>query len=79
MNSAIYGIIICICFSIIGIRTEKRILNPITVFCMLWGIIIFLSNLRLYTLYEADIYIYLNTFRNYILYIGILCVENCIS
>lgn len=69
MNSAIYGIIICICFSIIGIRTEKRILNPITVFCMLWGIIIFLSNLRLYTLYEADIYIYTLILLGIIFYI----------
>lgn len=58
MNSIIIGIIICSIFAIIGIRTEKKIINPITVFCGIWAIIILLSKWRLYTLYDADMRIY---------------------
>ena len=50
--------ILCIALGIMGIKTEKIKLNPITIFSFLWGIIIFFSNMRLYTLYETDIEIY---------------------
>lgn len=50
--------IFCIILGIIGIKNEKTKSNPITIFSFLWGIIIFLSNMKLYTLYEANIETY---------------------
>lgn len=50
--------IMCIILGILGIKTEKIKFNPITIFSFLWGIIIFLSNIKLYTLYEANVETY---------------------
>lgn len=46
--------ILFIIFACIGLKTEKKIVNPITVFCGLWGMITFFSALHLYRMYEPD-------------------------
>ncbi|HBJ1651641.1 O-antigen polymerase [Clostridium botulinum] len=52
------GIVLCIFFTIIAIKSEKKILNPVTVFCGIWAFIIYLSSKHLYTLYEVKIITY---------------------
>lgn len=49
-----FGFIISFIFAIFGIKTERKLFNPLTVFCGLWCLIIFLSSLHLYGLYEAN-------------------------
>lgn len=39
---------------LIAIKTEKKIFNPLTLFCVMWSSIIFLSTLQLYSLYNGD-------------------------
>lgn len=47
------GISVGLLYAILGVWTEKKIFNPLTVFSALWAIVIFLSSLHLYNLYEA--------------------------
>lgn len=52
---AIVGAIICFIFCLIGYYSEKKIiLNPITVFCGIWMVILFLSTLGYYTMDVAS-------------------------
>lgn len=44
------GIAFCIFFAIIGIVYEKKKINALTIFSVLWAIILFLSSIRLYDL-----------------------------
>lgn len=69
MNCVVIGIVICIFFALLAIKTEKKIINPITVFCVLWGMIMILSKVRLYTLYEVDEYTYFLIVLGIIFYI----------
>ena len=46
--------ILCLFAAFIGFKTEKRLFNPVTLFCGLWGIIVFLSSLCLYNLYLSE-------------------------
>ena len=48
---AIVCVIFCIVMFFVGKKTEKKVINPLSVFCLMWGIIIFLSNLHLFNLY----------------------------
>lgn len=43
----------CVFFLIIGLKHEKEKINGLTIFSMLWGIIIFLSGLQLYNLHKT--------------------------
>lgn len=52
------SVIFCIVFAILGYLTEQKILNPVTVICTIWGMIIYLSSLMLFTLHEAQDEIY---------------------
>ncbi|MEE6659941.1 O-antigen polymerase [Limosilactobacillus pontis] len=45
---------LCVIFSFIGYASEKKILNPITIMCVLWGMIVSFSNLQLYGLYSVE-------------------------
>lgn len=58
MIFSILNIGLCIVFAIYGIRKDKVILNPLTLFCSIWGIITLFSSMHLYGLYEADEIIY---------------------
>ena len=51
-------LVVCLIFSFVGYFSEKKVLNPVTIMCTLWGMIILLSKLQLYGLYsvEKDIY-----------------------
>lgn len=52
---AVTGFIILLILSIIGYYTEKHIIiNPITVFCGLWALILLFSSLGYYTMYPAE-------------------------
>ena len=51
-------VLICLGMAALGIKTEKKIFNPVTVMCGLWGVIIGLSSLHLYRLYIPDIKTY---------------------
>lgn len=44
-------VIFCIAMFFVGKKTEKKVINPLSVFCLLWGIVIFLSNIHLFNLY----------------------------
>lgn len=44
-------VIFCIAMFFVGEKTEKKVINPLSVFCLLWGIVIFLSSLHLFNLY----------------------------
>lgn len=46
-------VIFCVVFAILGYLTEQKILNPVTVICIMWGGIVYLSSLMLFTLHEA--------------------------
>lgn len=46
-------VIFCVAFAILGYLTEQKILNPVTVICIMWGGIVYLSSLMLFTLHEA--------------------------
>ena len=49
------GIVICVVFSVIGFFIEKRMwMNPITIFCSLWGIILLFSSMEQFTLFIAS-------------------------
>ncbi|MBN1036874.1 MULTISPECIES: oligosaccharide repeat unit polymerase [Clostridium] len=48
------GIIICIFMLFLGLTTEKKFFNPITIFYILWGVIFKLSALCLFNLKEAS-------------------------
>lgn len=50
----VVGIVLCLIMASIGLKTEKKIFNPITIFCGLWCVIIILSSLQLYGLYLAE-------------------------
>lgn len=67
MNYIIMNIIICLFFALIGIKSERKVVNPITVFCSLWGIINLLSSFKLYTLYETK----MTTYN--LIFIGVVC------
>lgn len=43
-------VIFCIIMFFVGKRTEKKVINPLSIFCLLWGIVIFLSMLHLFNL-----------------------------
>lgn len=47
-------IIYCFCMTFIGYLTEKKILNPITVFFSVWTLIFYLYNLKLYKINVAS-------------------------
>lgn len=47
-------IFICIIFAYIFWRIEKKVLNPVTVFCSIWTVITFLSSLELYGVYKTS-------------------------
>ena len=57
INGGLYVIETCITFcgsfTILGVFTEKKLFNPISIITFLWGMIIYLSSLKLYTLYEV--------------------------
>lgn len=53
----VYGFI-CFILAIVGKTTEKNLFNPVTVFMVLWGGILILSNLHLYNLSTANIKYY---------------------
>ena len=58
---------ICICFTVVGYFTEKKIkINPLSLFCALWAIILFFSSLEEYTMYRASDEI------NFMILIGII-------
>ncbi len=46
--------LICIFSAIAFWRIEKKIFNPVSVFCGIWAVITFLSNLQLFGLYETS-------------------------
>ena len=46
-------IVFCVIFTIVGFWTERKVLNPISTMNFMWGGIIFLSSLMLYTLHQA--------------------------
>lgn len=78
MVFSIINIVVCVIFAIYGIQKDKVIPNPLTLFCSIWGLIVFLSSLQLYGLFETD-----DIFYFYIL-IGCICfiisylfVQNC--
>lgn len=49
------GIIICSIFAIVGFFTEEKlVINPMTIFCALWAVILFFSLLQKYTMYTAS-------------------------
>lgn len=48
-----YSIITCFVMGIIGVLSEKKVFNPVTMLTLMWGTIIALSSMRLYTLHEA--------------------------
>lgn len=50
---------LCLVLIVVGKITEKKLLNPITMFYSLWAIILFLSYIRLFNLLEAREEIYL--------------------
>lgn len=58
----IFCIVICIIYALIALKKEKKIINPLTIFCILWAIIIWLSSLELYGLYSTSETIYWKIF-----------------
>lgn len=49
------GVVICCIFAIVGYFSERKLLlNPVTIFCALWGVILFFSSLSKYTMYMAS-------------------------
>ena len=48
------SVTVCIFFMIIGLSYEKNKINALTIFSGLWGIIIFLSSIRLYDLNKVQ-------------------------
>jgi len=49
------SIAICIIFTLVGYVSEKRIVvNPVTIFCALWAVILILSALEYYGMYSAS-------------------------
>lgn len=58
----IVPIIVCVMFFLIGYVKEPRRLNPITVFCGEWAIILILSMLNLYNIQEVSKETYLYIF-----------------
>lgn len=48
------GVFFCILMALFAMSTEKKIFNPITVFCILWSAILGLSSLRLFNLRAAS-------------------------
>ncbi|OCA99779.1 hypothetical protein BGS1_17170 [Clostridium beijerinckii] len=48
------GIFMCCVLLVLGILTEKKILNPITIFYGLWAVILELSSLQLFDLKETS-------------------------
>lgn len=65
---AIAGIIICIAFVIMGYFFEKKmIINPITVFCGIWSIVLSFSILGFYTMPQATD----NTYK--VILVGTIC------
>ena len=49
------GIVICIIFAIVGYLSEKKLwMNPITIFCGLWAVILYFSSKQNYTMYMAS-------------------------
>ena len=69
MNYIIINIVICLFFALIAMKSERKIVNPITIFCSLWGIINLLSAFKLYTLYEVKMKTYNLIFIGIIFYI----------
>lgn len=51
-------IVFCIIFTIVGYLTERKVLNPISILNFMWGVIIYLSSLMLYTLHQARAEVY---------------------
>ena len=51
MSFAILGIFFCFLAAIYGLKSEKMLLNPLTIFGIEWAVILVLSMLCLYTLY----------------------------
>lgn len=39
---------------LIAVKSEKKFFNPLTLFCIMWSSILFLSTLQLYSLYKGD-------------------------
>ena len=52
----------CLLIAILGIKTEKNIINPLSIFTGVWGLIFVLSSFRLYTLNESQFSTYLIMF-----------------
>lgn len=46
--------LMCFIFAFVGFRTERKVFNPLTVFCSLWGLILFLSSMHAYNLDLAN-------------------------
>lgn len=51
-------VIFCILFTFIGYFTEKKVFNPLSTIMFMWGVIVYLSSLQLYTLYKTSEEIY---------------------
>ena len=49
------GTIVCIIFALVGYFVEKKMwINPMTIFCALWGMILLFSSMEQFTLYIAS-------------------------
>lgn len=61
------ALILCLIFGISGFFLEKKLwINPLTIFCGLWAVILYFSSLQKYTMYMAS------NEKNYIIMIGII-------
>lgn len=67
--------------SLIGYKTEKKVLiNPITVFCVLWSVICFLSSLSLYTITVPRLDTYLTFLCGTISFmVGYYCIKHYLN
>lgn len=63
MVYAFIGEIICIVFAVIGLKNEKNIINPLTVFCAVFATVLFCSMLHLYTMFIPSN----NTYKTFLL------------
>ncbi len=61
-------IVFCVIFTIIGYWSERKVLNPISIINLMWGVILFFSSLKLYTLYQVRSEVYCWIFIGLIAY-----------
>lgn len=73
---AICSIILCIVVSLCEGKRVRFWLNPLTIFCMMWAVILLFSYLRFYGLYEVNSEIYGMIFIGLLFYIvGYYCYD----